>query len=355
MTIPPDNPYINFDFDWSPPDAWARMYRHFGLSVIPAWAPREGTGSYKRPLLSQWRDLQNQPVSDAMFATWYAPNGAHSSRANMGLITGRCSGAFVLDLDIHSNPQAHLWWKALIEVENAGLELETPTQRTGGGGLQMLFRYPAHWTPPTNRTGIGVDIRGQGGFAVLPPSHHESGRDYAWLPGRGPWEIEILEAPQWLLDEIDQLVIEHGGDREKIHPKTGDVSSLVGPIAPGSDYTPFGRHQDGRESYMRDAVWAAVINWHRECPIMPPAFQWEARARQEFEVYERNVVSRLSGDKSAGLEREGRGFKEFWSKWRTAMRRWEGKIREEAAKPAPAKPFMPHAPFVETTAKAEGQ
>src|SRR5215204_2670174 len=38
----------------------------------------------------------------------------------------------------------------------------------------------------------------------------------------------------------------------------------------------------------------------------------------------------------AGLEREGRGFKEFWSKWRTAMRRWEGKIREEAAKPSAA-------------------
>ena len=33
-------------------------------------------------------------------------------------------------------------------------------------------------------------------------------------PSRAPWEIDIMVAPPWLLDEIERLVIEHGGGSE---------------------------------------------------------------------------------------------------------------------------------------------
>ena len=86
------------------------------------------------------------------------------------------------------------------------LELETVEQRTGGGGLQKLFRAPLGWIAPTNKTSIGVDIRGQGGFAMLAPSLHESGRHYEWLEGCSPDDIEIAFAPDWLLAEVEKLV-----------------------------------------------------------------------------------------------------------------------------------------------------
>src|SRR6478735_5953280 len=76
------------------------------------------------------------------------------------------------------------WLQDLLNIHNSGRQLETATQRTGGGGLQFVFTAPAGWTPPTFRTDMGIDIRGVGGFAVMPPSIHETGNYYAWLPGK---------------------------------------------------------------------------------------------------------------------------------------------------------------------------
>lgn len=50
---------------------------------------------------------------------------------------------------------------------------------TGGGGRHILI-------PPTGQTNgaklvAGIDYRGAGGYIVLPPSRHESGRRYDWL------------------------------------------------------------------------------------------------------------------------------------------------------------------------------
>ena len=53
----------------------------------------------------------------------------------------------------------------MILHDNA-MDLETVEQRTGGGGSQKLYRAPPEWTAPTNKTLIGVDIRGQGGSAM---------------------------------------------------------------------------------------------------------------------------------------------------------------------------------------------
>jgi hypothetical protein len=50
---------------------------------------------------------------------------------------------------------------------------------TGGGGRHLLV------APLGHRNGArimpGIDIRGQGGYIVAPPSRHESGRLYDWL------------------------------------------------------------------------------------------------------------------------------------------------------------------------------
>src|SRR4249920_551364 len=201
-----------FDPDFAQPPQWAAMYRACGLQIIPGWAPGEAKGSWKRPYLSEWASLKDVLVPDFTFGRWYGTNGEHVTRWNMGILTGPCSGnVFVLDLDIHKHPEALAWWRELLDAENNGIEPETPEQRTGGGGRQKLFKAPLGWRCPTNRTAIGVDIRGDGGFAVLPPSKHETGLMYEWLPGCGPWEREIEVAPQWLCDAIDMLVEAHGG------------------------------------------------------------------------------------------------------------------------------------------------
>jgi hypothetical protein len=324
VAIPDDDEHLNptgFDPDFATPVAWAWMYRALGLQVVPC---RD-----KRPDLHKWAELQNELAPAFTFERWYGTGGEHASNGNMGIITGECSGrVFVLDLDIHKHPEAVAWWRELVEAENHGIEPETPSQLTGGGGVQKLFRAPPGWRPPTNRTPIGVDIRGVAGFAVMPPTRHASGQNYGWLPGSAPWEIEIMVAPQWLTDAIDILVEAHGGDREGVPRETT--------ATPGSDYTSFGQRQDGREEYMAHVVWAAAADVRRQGPIKPTGAQDLALAMEAYEVYERSVTSRLQGaEKREGLEKEHRGLTVFLGKWKAAMRHWDGKLAEAAKRPKP--------------------
>lgn len=317
----------DFDPDFAGPAEWAAMYRACGLQVVPCFMPQEAA-NWKRPRLASWRDLTAELMSDTAFALLYGPGGAYATRSNMGVIAGPASGCvFVVDLDTYKHPEAAAWWRALIVVENNGLEPETVEQMTGGGGGQKFFRYPAGWHAPTNRTPIGIDIRGAGGFAVLPPSLHDSGRTYEWLPGRAPWETEIAEAPQWLLDAVEALVEAHGGD-------TGGGPRQRASAPPGGDYDAFGHQVDGREELMRGAVWREVLEWYREAPVRPPEAQWRERAEAAYLIYEGKVTTRLPGDKREGLEREGRGATAFWGKWRATMRHWGSpRMVADAARP----------------------
>src|SRR5262249_125364 len=64
----------------------------------------------------------------------------------------------------------------------------TVVSLTGGGGRHLLFAHPGRTI--RNKVGLrpGLDVRGDGGYIVLPPSLHASGNRYVWErdPGRAP-------------------------------------------------------------------------------------------------------------------------------------------------------------------------
>ncbi|TFW53644.1 hypothetical protein CT676_40610 [Bradyrhizobium sp. MOS001] len=321
-------PIADFDPDFASPAEWAAMYRACGLQVIPCYAPSEVSkgASWKRPKLSEWAEFQGSLVPDAVFARWYGTAGEHSARDNMGILTGQASGnVFVIDLDDQKGPAAGEWWRGILAVHNNGIELETWRQQTGGGGRQILFRARPDWHAPTNRTPVGVDIRGQGGFAVLPASMHESGRRYGWAPGCAPYEIEIADAPEWLLAAAEALVAQHGGDQ--------GGGGREHTASSGGDYDVFGHQRDGREWRMTRLICGAVVDWYRECPIKPGEAEQKAKAVEKYLIYESLVISRLTDPtktKADLLEKEGRGWTLFWQKWQAMMRKWEGKVAEKA-------------------------
>jgi hypothetical protein len=321
----------SFEPDWAAPGDWAAMYRACGLQIVPSHLP-SAHQNWKRPALADWKSLQEELVPDATFERWYSTGGEHVQRTNMGILSGRASGnVFVIDLDEYKTPDALGWWHGVLAEHNNGMEPETCQQVTGGGGRQLFFKAPAEWHAPTNKTPIGVDIRGQGGFAVLPPSLHVSGNAYAWKDGFAPWETEIALAPEWLLQAVSELVERYGGDQHR--------STAPGPVtptaSPAEDFDAFGARVDGRDHYMRDLVWAAVVNWYRECPIPPSEAESQARMREAYAVYERKVKSRLQGEDaiSAKLEKEGRGATLFAEKWRRAMGKWSTDIAAAASRP----------------------
>lgn len=319
----------SFEPDWASPGDWAAMYRAAGWQVVPSHLPSSGL-NWKRPALADWKSLQEELVPDATFERWYGATGEHMRRPNMGILSGRASqNTFVIDLDEYKTPDALRWWHGVLAEHNNGIEPDTCQQVTGGGGRQLFFIAPANWRAPTNKTPIGVDIRGQGGFAVLPPSLHISGQSYQWKPGRAPWECEIASAPDWLLQAVGELVERYGGDQHR-DTSTGPTTHTA---SPETDFDAFGGRVDGRDHYMRDLIWAAVVNWYRECPIPPSDTESQAKMREVWSVYERKNKTRLPGDNVAGLEQEGRGPTMFAEKWRRAMGKWSTDISEAAQRP----------------------
>ena len=123
--------------------------------------------------------------------------------AAIGLRTGEASGVFAVDIDPRHGGDISL---EHLEAEHGELP-ETVENQTGGGGRHVLLHWPGRTVPcSTGRIGAGIDVKGDGGYIILPPSDHQSGRQYCWLIGQEPEEHEIAHAPEWLLDVIDRTI-----------------------------------------------------------------------------------------------------------------------------------------------------
>jgi hypothetical protein len=114
--------------------------------------------------------------------------------ANVGVPTGERSGLLVLDVDPRDGGLESL---AALELINGSLP-RTAKTRTGGGGVHVFFRSPAREEVRNSagRLGPGLDVRGEGGYVVVPPSRTQSA--YEWLDRTSPadptWLLEFLRA-----------------------------------------------------------------------------------------------------------------------------------------------------------------
>jgi hypothetical protein len=57
------------------------------------------------------------------------------------------------------------------------------------------------WRAYQSRAGLlpGIDLRGDGGCVVVPPSIHPSGKSYAWIASKGPDERGLAPLPEIFL------------------------------------------------------------------------------------------------------------------------------------------------------------
>lgn len=157
-------------------------YRRRGWSVVPL---RPGE---KRPL-AKWEPFQSRLATVDEIAAWFA----RWPDANVGIVTGAISGLVVIDVD----PQ-HGGDDSLADLEAAQGPLSATVEAiTGGGGRHLYFRHPGGVL--RNRVGLapGIDLRGDGGYIVAPPSRHPSGRDYVWEVSRHPDDVVLAALPAW--------------------------------------------------------------------------------------------------------------------------------------------------------------
>ena len=150
----------------------ALEYAGRGWSVMPV-------GRNKKPLI-KWREATREELTNAdnIRRLW-----AQFPDANVGIITGaRSGGLVVIDEDIDDDKGLD-GVKALEDWcdQNDICPIDSPaTVQTGRGGRHLYVRSEFVYH---NQQGCleGVDIRGEGGYVVAPPSiHGETGREYIW-------------------------------------------------------------------------------------------------------------------------------------------------------------------------------
>lgn len=112
--------------------------------------------------------------------------------ANVAVTTGPGSGIWVLDVD---GPRGRQTMGAL--ERRYGVLPQTVTATTGEG----LHLYWVWEEGVRSQAGVaaGVDIKGEGGYVIAPPSAHKTGAAYEWYPERAPSQIALAQAPEWVL------------------------------------------------------------------------------------------------------------------------------------------------------------
>jgi hypothetical protein len=167
--------------------AFALYYLSLGWSVIPV---RPGN---KRPAI-RWLEYQHRQPGEDEIGRWFD----RWPGDNIGIVTGRVSGLVVIDIDSKHGGDQSLY---RLEKEHGPLP-RTVEAVTGGGGRHIYYAHPGGVVPNKIAIAPGVDVRGDGGYVVAPPSLHASGKRYAWAPSRDPVGTALAPLPDWLLRQL---------------------------------------------------------------------------------------------------------------------------------------------------------
>lgn len=181
----------------------ARRYAAAGWRIFPI-EPRG-----KQPLV-KWQEHQSRAPTLAEVDAWWT----NWPDANIGLACGH--GIVALDFDGFTLDQA----LAKLASERIPMPEDAPVVTTGKGvhvyayvDREVRNRANIYRTPAGEPA---VDLRGDGGYVILPPSIHPSGRAYAWAR---PWKVPLPPAPDALHAWLDRM------SRERARVDARDQSS----------------------------------------------------------------------------------------------------------------------------------
>ena len=152
------------------------------------WAVFPVSASTKKPLTPHGcKDAKKDP--GAIRAWW-----KRYPDASIGVATGSMSNLIVIDEDIDEDKSLDGYQEVCQWEKDNGDLPETVRAITGRGGAHLYYKYTGK--DITNRAGIldGVDVRGEGGYVIAPPSYHPNGTQYQWE--EDPEDIPIAEVDE---------------------------------------------------------------------------------------------------------------------------------------------------------------
>jgi putative DNA primase/helicase len=164
---------------------WGHYYVSRGLPIHPV-------GFDKRPLTRH--GFKDATLDHAQVDRWV---DELRQPFQWAIVCGEPSGVVVTDVDLRPGK---VW--GLDSLEALGIcsrTATTPTAHTPSGGYHQLFRYPGFPVKsdvgrlPDGRSAPGIDIRGDGSSAIVPP-----GPGRFWDPHLGP-DLKLAPLPIWAM------------------------------------------------------------------------------------------------------------------------------------------------------------
>lgn len=220
------------------PIPFAQAYAQRGWQSFPL-KPKE-----KTPFL-KWADVAT--CDEKMITGWFD----NYPDANIGIACGSRSGIVVLDVDA-----GHGGYESLTKlIQTHGALPETPVSKTGSGGEHIFFKHPGvEIRNSAGKLGPGLDIRGDGGYVVAPPSLHPNGNTYEWMV-----DTELADMPEWMIEALREA------------PKPEVKNTTPGEVVEGgrNDYLTKMAGAMRRKGFNEDAIFSALVIDNRE-KCLPP-------------------------------------------------------------------------------------
>jgi P4 family phage/plasmid primase-like protien len=192
----------------------ASWYASNGWSILPCYGIVGGRctcgGAHvepkdvgKHPSLPEWNKYATTDAET--IDQWWNKD----AQMNIGVMC-KASGFFVIDIDPRSGgPDSFEKFEALVEgFLPPTVEAITGEYTVAGGkvlrGRHLFYKCDENEALVGNlkKSNLpGVDIK-HNGYVLITPSRHFSGVCYEWAEGKAPWEVEIAQAPEELLQAL---------------------------------------------------------------------------------------------------------------------------------------------------------
>ncbi len=180
-------------------EAALELHKTLNCNVFPL--PR----CSKAPARS-WKEFQRRKLTEDEIVTLFE----READANIAVVCGKISNLLVLDCDAQ---------EALKRL-GKGVPV-TPFCETARG-QHYYFSLQNATIRSVTSLADGLDVRGEGGYVVAPPSIHPSGKVYEWVIP--PTEAEPAPCPAWLFEMLK---------RHRARPKADTVADIVRGVPEG--------------------------------------------------------------------------------------------------------------------------
>lgn len=243
----------------------ALAYAKQGIPVFPCRERGDAKHKVKAPYVDG--GFKAATTDANMIRQWWRqwPN------AMIGMPTGKASGRVVLDVDVKNGVDG---FNTLAELEDAAREpgdplvqfhqmVKTPNRSSWGQhGVHIHYAAVDGFGCTTGKLGPGLDTRGDGGYAILPPSTIDGVGPYEWTDKESPlqpppaWMLKTLEAKPALPTRTDEATT---ATPTRPHHDVDEVKEALATISPDLVYDPWLKVGMALHSY--DATEAGLAMW----------------------------------------------------------------------------------------------